>query len=157
MESNTIRPTMRLGDVLVERGVITEAQLKNSLEYQWTTGARLGEALIQLGYVTADQITAALAWQGSYGLSGLTELIPNPSALGLVNERFARTRQVLPLDFNGTGALVLAMVNPSDVPTIDDVRLVTGFDVVPVVATSGALNEALDLVFSHKTRLDETA
>ncbi len=56
---------MRLGDILIERGVITEAQLSQGLEYQWTTGARLGEALVQLGYVTTDQIAAALAWQGT--------------------------------------------------------------------------------------------
>jgi type IV pilus assembly protein PilB len=142
---------MRLGDVLMERGMITEAQLNNSLEYQWATGARLGEALLHLGYLSADQISAALAWQGAYGLSALTELIPNPSALGLVAERFARTRQVLPLEFNGAGALLLAMVNPADVPTIDDVRLVTGFDVVPVVTTAIALNEALDLVYSGRS------
>ncbi len=157
MVSNDIRRTIRLGDVLIERGVITEAQLNNSLEYQWTTGARLGEALVQLGYVTTDQIAAALAWQGTYGLSALTELIPNPSAMGLLTERFARTRQVLPLDFNGVGALMLAMVNPSDVPTIDDVRLVTGLDVVPVVTTSAGLNEALDLVYSRRGRLDSPA
>ncbi len=143
---------MRLGDVLIERGVITEAQLNNSLEYQWTTGARLGEALVQLGYVNSDQIAAALDWQGSYGLSAVTELIPNPSAVGLLTERFARTRQVLPLEFNGAGALMLAMVNPSDVPTIDDVRLVAGFDVVPVVTTAGVLNEALDIIYSRRGR-----
>jgi type IV pilus assembly protein PilB len=154
MERNDIRRTMRLGDVLIERGVITETQLKNSLEYQWTTGARLGEALVQLGYVTADQIATALTWQDTYGLSAPIELIPDPSAVGLLAERFARTRQVLPLQFNGVGALVLAMVNPSDVPTIDDVQLVTGFEVVPVVATSAALNDALDLVYSSRGRLE---
>ena len=46
--------------------------------------------------------------EARHGLSALTELIPNPSAVGLLTERFARTRQVLPLDFNGVGALVLA-------------------------------------------------
>jgi type IV pilus assembly protein PilB len=157
MEGNGSPRTLRLGDVLIERGVITEAQLNNSLQYQWTTGARLGEALVQLGYVTTEQISAALAWQGSYGLSALTELIPNPTAVGLLTERFARTRQVLPLDFNGVGALVLAMVDPADLVTIDDVRLVTGFNVAPVVVTPAALSEVLDLVYSRRGPLESRA
>ncbi len=145
---------MRLGDILIERGAITETQLNKSLEYQRDTGARLGEAVTQLGYVTADQIADALSWQGNYGLSALAELIPNPSAVALLTEKFSRARQVMPLEFNKQGALVLAMVTPSDVLTIDDVRLITGLEVVPVVTTAGVLGEALDLLYSRKGRLE---
>ena len=145
---------MRLGDILIERGAITETQLDKSLEYQRDTGARLGEAVTQLGYVTADQIADALSWQGNYGLSALAELIPNPSAVALLTEKFSRARQVMPLEFNKQGALVLAMVTPSDVLTIDDVRLITGLEVVPVVTTAGVLGEALDLLYSRKGRLE---
>jgi len=145
---------MRLGDILIERGAITETQLNKSLEYQRDTGARLGEAVTQLGYVTADQIADALSWQGNYGLSALAELIPNPSAVALLTEKFSRARQVMPLEFNKQGALVLAMVTPSDVLTIDDVRLITGLEVVPVVTTAGVLGEALDLLYSGKGRLE---
>ncbi len=87
----------------------------------------------------------------------MAELMPNPSAAGLLTEKFARARQVLPLEFNREGALVLAMVNPSDVLTIDDVRLITGLKVVPVVTTSGALNEALDIVYSRRGPLESPA
>ena len=156
MDTTDIRRAMRLGDILIERGVITENQLNNSLQYQRESGARLGEALTHLGYVTSDQIADALAWQGNYGLSALAELIPNPSAVALLTEKFARARQVLPVEFNKAGALVLAMVNPSDVLTIDDVRLITGLEVVPVVTTAGVLNEALDLLFARKGRLETT-
>ena len=64
---------------------------------------------------------------------------------------------MLPLDFNGVGALVLAMVNPADLVTIDDVRLVTGFNVAPVVVTTAALNEILDLVYSRRGPLESRA
>ncbi|MBC7292695.1 MAG: type II secretion system protein GspE, partial [Thermoleophilia bacterium] len=125
-DETEVRRNLRLGDILLERGIITEQQLNNALRYQKESGARLGEALIRLGYVAPDQIADALAWQENYGLSALAELVPNPSAVGLLTEKFARARQVLPLDFDKEGALILAMVNPSDVLTIDDVRLITG-------------------------------
>ena len=150
MEGTDASRMTRLGDILIERGVVTEAQLNKGLEYQWSTGARLGEALVQLGFVTADQMAAALAWQGNYGLAATAELIPKPGAVGLLAEKFIRRRQVLPMELTGEGVLRLAMVNPSDVLTIDDVQLMTGFKVMPVVTTPAVLNEALDLFYLHK-------
>ncbi|MCL5734330.1 MAG: Flp pilus assembly complex ATPase component TadA [Actinobacteria bacterium] len=148
------RRSLRLGDILVEQGVVTESQLRESLQYQKDTGARLGEALISLGYVTSDQLADALAWQGHYGLSVLAELLPSPNVAGLLTEKFCRARQVMPIDFNRSGAIVLAMVNPADVLTIDDVRLITGLEVAPVAATLGALGEAWDMVFSGRGHLE---
>lgn len=153
-ESTEIQRSLRLGDILIERGVISEVQLSSSLQYQKETGARLGEALAHLGYVTPEQIADALAWQGAHGLSALTEIVPNPSAVVLLTEKFCRARQVLPIDFHKNRALVLAMVNPADVLTIDDVRLITGLEVIPVVATLGVLSEAWEAVYSRRGRLE---
>ena len=146
--------SLRLGDILVERGLVTEKQLHNSLDYQRETGARLGEALIHLGYVTPERLERALSWQHSYGLTALTELIPNPSAVGLLTEKFCRARRVLPLDFDRHGTLILAMADPADVVTIDDVRLITGFAVMAVTAIAGALEDVWDEVFANKGKLE---
>lgn len=147
---------LRLGDILVEQGVISEKQLSNSLEYQKETGARLGEALTQLGYVTPERLENTLSWQHSYGLAALAELIPNPSAVGLLTEKFCRARHVLPVDFDRDGTLILAMADPSDVVTIDDVRLITGLPVAAVTATPGGLQDAWDEVFVNRGRLEHT-
>ena len=125
----------RLGDILVERGVITEEQLGRSIRHQSETGARLGEALAQLGFITSAQLSEALALQGTYGFSGIGELLPRPGVAKLLTEKFCRTRRVLPVDFDGHKALILAMVDPADVVTIDDVRLITGLEVRPVPTT----------------------
>lgn len=146
--------SLRLGDILVRRGLISERQLNNSLDYQHETGTRLGEALIHLGYVTPERLEGALSWQHSYGLTALAELVPNPGAVGLLTEKFCRTRHVLPLDFDRHGTLILAMADPSDVVAIDDVRLITGISVMAVTATPGALEEAWDEVFINKGRLE---
>jgi type IV pilus assembly protein PilB len=71
----------------------------------------------------------------------------------LLTEKFCRARQVQPLELNSTGGLTLAMVNPTDVLTIDDVRLITGMEVQPVAATLGALHTAWEMVFSAGKRL----
>jgi MshEN domain len=118
MESTDIQQTIRLGDILIEQRVITAAQLNASLAYQRETGARLGDALTQLEYVTGEQIAQALSRQRNYGLSALADLVPNPSAVALLTERFARARQVLPVEFDKMGALMLAMVDPLDLVTI---------------------------------------
>jgi type IV pilus assembly protein PilB len=158
LESTTeARRSLRLGDILVEQGVVTEHQLKESLQYQKDSGARLGEALAYLGYVTHDQLADALAWQGHYGLSVLAELLPSPNVAGLLTEKFCRARQVLPVELNRSGAIVMAMVNPADVLTIDDVRLITGLEVAPVAATLGALGEAWDMVFSGRGRMEASS
>ena len=151
------RRSLRLGDILVEQGVISESQLRHSLEYQKESGARLGEALTHLGYVSSDQLADALAWQGHYGLSVLAELLPNPGVSNLLTEKFCRARQVLPIDYNKLGAIVLAMVNPADILTIDDVRLITGLEVAPVASTLGALGEAWEMVYSGRGKLESVS
>jgi type IV pilus assembly protein PilB len=148
---------MRLGDVLIERGVITETQLSKGREPRWSSGERLGEALVQLGFATSDQMAAALACQGNCGLVSMAELVPSPGTAGLLAEKFIRKRQVLPMNLSTEGVLTLAMVNPLDVLTIDDVQLMTGLKVTPVVTTAGVLNEALEVIYSRKGRMEPSA
>ena len=145
--------SLRLGDILVEQGIITEAQRGRSLQHQSETGARLGEALAELGFITPPQLNDALAWQSTYGLSAFGELLPSPSASRLLTEKFCRARRVLPVQFDGAKALILAMVDPADVVTIDDVRLITGLEVRPVATTMAAISEALEFVYAVQGRL----
>jgi type IV pilus assembly protein PilB len=154
--TNTSR-CLRLGDILVEQGVISKEQLDESLGYQKETGIRLGEALTDLGYMTPQRLENILSWQSMYGVAALSEIAPNPSALGVLTETFCRARHILPLDFDRNGALVLAMLDPADIVTIDDVRLITGLEVTPVTATQCALNEAFTVAFSQRGRLESAA
>ena len=148
--------SLRLGDILVGQGVISKEQLAEGLGYQKETGIRLGEALTDLGYLTPRRLENILSWQSMYG-AALSEITPNPSALAVLTETFCRARNILPLDFDRNGALVLAMHDPADIVTIDDVRLITGLEVVPVTATKSALNEAFNLAFSQRGRLESAA
>ncbi len=146
--------SLRLGDILVDHGLMSETQLAESLRYQIETGARLGEVVTQLGFVTSAQLSEALAWQTMYGLSALAELLPNPDVARLLTENFCRARLVLPVDIDSNRTLILAMVDPGDVETIDDVRLITGLQVRPVTAVRPLMSEAWDVVFANRAQLE---
>jgi type IV pilus assembly protein PilB len=146
--------SLRLGDILVGRGVLNEAQLARSLTVQSQTGARLGEVVTHFGYVSTAQLSDALAWQSMYGLSAVGELMPSPEVSRVLTENFCRARLVLPIDVDSDNALLLAMVDPGDVATIDDVRLITGMQVRAVAATRAAISEAMEIVFSNRGRLE---
>jgi type IV pilus assembly protein PilB len=141
--------TIRLGDILVDRGIIVHEQLAESIRYQGETGARLGEALIQLGYITEMELNEALAWQRTYGNTCFGELLPHPIASRLLTEKFCVARKVVAVDIIEGRSLVLAMVDPADVMTIDDVRLITGLEVRPVATSQVALAEALNCIYGQ--------
>lgn len=149
-----VTPPHRLGQMLLASGLVTEEQLNQGLMYQAETGARLGEALVSLGYLTEDQLAQMLASQQGLEFIDLSQVYPNPTAVNLLTEKFIRTRQVMPVDFRGN-ALVLAMVNPLDVVTIDDVSVLTGKRVIPAVTTRTALGETIQYLFAEKGRLDK--
>ncbi len=145
---------LRLGDILVEQGVITEEQLSISLRHQRETGARLGATLADLGYATPDQIAAALVWQSTWALSALCEINNDPATVGMLSEQFCRARRVLPIRFNTRGTLMLAMVDPTDIVTIDDARLITGVEISPVPVSLKGFEEALQAVYSKTKSLE---
>ena len=149
---NTKDTDQRLGTILVQRSNLTENQLGRALSYQSESGARLGEALMKLGYVTDEQLAEALAAQKRLSMVHLGDILPDPRAVSLLTERFIRVRRVIPVDFDRE-ALILAMVDPLDVVTLDDVRVITGLEVVPVVATTSGFAETVELVFSNKGAL----
>jgi len=147
------RGTKRLGDILVERELLSEDDLLRALEYQSQNGSKLGESLLKIGALTHEQLAEGLAAQKRLSVIPLNEVYPNPRAVSLLSEKFIRNRQVLPVDFE-QDSLILAMVNPLDVVTIDDVRVIAGYPVLPVVATLPSFEEAVDYFFSDKGVLD---
>ncbi len=142
----------KLGDILVEKKYINAGQLGRALSYQKENGARLGEALVKLGYITEDHLVEAIASQKRLPVIPLGEILPNPRATALLSEKFVRSRQVLPIDFD-RDALVVAMVNPLDVVTLDDVRVITGYEIVPAVVTTTAFSDTVDYLYSGRGSL----
>ena len=146
----------RLGEILIEGHYLSELDLDAALAFQREIGAKLGDALLSLGLINDENLAESLAKQKRLPLISLGERFPDPGAVRLLTEKFIRTRQVLPVDLEG-GALVVAMVNPLDVVTLDDVRVITGYDVSPVVVTSSSFQETVEYLFSNRGRLGAVA
>lgn len=133
----------RLGDVLVNAGVIGADQLEQALEAQRRTGGKLGEALVRLLLLTEDQLAKALAEQKGLEFVNLAAVEIDRDAATKIPERVARKKRVIPIAVR-EGALVLAMADPLDIEAIDDARLRTGMQVTPVVSPASQIDYAID-------------
>lgn len=144
-----------LGEILLSRQYITANQLDRALTYQNDKGVKLGQALVRLQDLSEDQLAEALASQKGLPVIPLGELYPNPGAVNLLSEKFIRSREVLPIDFEGD-SLILGMVDPLDIVTLDDVRVMAGIDVTPVVVTPSDFQDMVEYIFTGKGALDES-
>ncbi len=134
------RPAI-LGRLLLDRGAVTADGLDRALAQQPGSGRRLGELLIQGGLADGEAVASALAAQLGLEYAG-PPLDSEPAARALVRAGLARDRRVLPLAA-GARTLRLAMVDPLDLGTLDDVRFSAGRRIEPVVASAPAVDRGL--------------
>ncbi|MBI4744049.1 MAG: Flp pilus assembly complex ATPase component TadA [Actinobacteria bacterium] len=133
----------RIGDILVNAGLITQKELENALLAQKKSGKPIGRILIENSRVSEDQIAHALARQKNLPVVDLNEYNINVHAVASIPETVAKRHMVIPIDYKD-GYLVLAMSNPLDVHAVDDLRVITGYDIKPVVSTETAINNAIN-------------
>ena len=132
----------KLGQLLLSSSIITEEQLGNALDLQKKEGGRIGSNLVKLGYLTEEALVEFLSKQyGVPSVSLATEEI-NDSIIKFVPYDVAYKYRIFPVSKNGA-TLTLAMTDPSNVFAIDDIKFMTGYDVVPVVASETAIKEAI--------------
>ena len=146
---------LKLGDLLVASGLVTRAQLKAALERQNAVGGRLGEVLVQEGLVTEQDIITAVAGQMHIGVVDLAQTSPQPAALGLLPRDFIVRRRLMPIRLDENDSLVLAMTNPLDVVSIDEVSMRTKRRVVPAICTESGFDDALAIYFSSRGKLKD--
>lgn len=132
----------RLGDLLVETNLITEAQLQEALSVQKNMGVRLGEALIQLGFVTQQGINEVLEFQLGIPQVELHKLRLDPKIVKLINGDLARRHKVIPIDRKGD-TIRLAMIDPLNLVAFDDVAMETGLEIEPVIATEHEVDRVI--------------
>lgn len=131
----------RLGLMLLEAGLITEEQLKSALESQ--NGRSLGRVLVDLGFVSESDIAHTLADKMHLQFVDLSATDIDPHAVTTVSEDISHKYNLLPIGFEDN-RLIVAMSDPANIFAIDDLRIVTGREVQPVVATESDLNSALN-------------
>ncbi len=144
----------KLGDLLLEKGVITPEQLKIALEIQKSTHKLLGEILLDLGFV--DQTTVSSVLSDNLGiqyLDSLEDVVPDPQALSLVPQEIAAAHKVVPLRLEDN-ILTVVVSDPFDIVAVDTLRRLTGKSITTVVAPEGEIAKAIDLWYAETEGFD---
>lgn len=146
----------RLGDLLMDAGVITQQQLEKALNVQKTTKERLGKALINLGYVTEEALIEALEFQLGVPRVRLARGTVQQDATALIPQTLAERYNIVPVKKQGR-KLMLAMIDPTNFYAIDDVRTVSGLEVVPVIATEKEILRAINESYGVQALVDKAS
>lgn len=137
---------LRLGEILVDQGLITEAQLQEAMTIQKNEQGRLGEVLLKLGMVKEDTLAAALGAQllipYASRTSGLLKPQLNQGLDKLVAQDFAQKFLVLPLAKN-MGSLTCAVFDPLDLIMLDNLKMITGCEINLVIATKSDIIKSI--------------
>src|SRR5678815_334895 len=143
----------KLGEILVRENLISPQHLREALDYQREHGGRLGFNLVKLGLISDDMITAVLSRQ--YGIPSVNLDLFNidPAVIGLIPQDVAQKHSVLPLSRVGA-TLTLAMVDPTNVFAMDDVKFMTGLNVEPVVVAEGSVQQAIAKYYGSSREIE---
>lgn len=139
-----LAPTKKLGELLVEAGLLTPAQLAETLRHQRFQGGRMGSNLVSLGFISEEVLLDFLAQQ-----TGVPRLDPQmlenikPEVLKRIPQRMAEQLTILPLAFKEPKSLIVAMADPSDLNALDSARFASGLGIEPMVASHSMLRAAI--------------
>jgi type IV pilus assembly protein PilB len=132
-----------LGQMLVDANLITPEQLSKALKVQETLGGRIGYHLVKLNYISEGEIASFLGRQCGVPPADLSNVKIDPAVIKLIPSAIAHKHLLVPLRRTGN-ILTIAMVNPSDISAMDDVRFMTGYNIEPMVAPEISIRSALN-------------
>jgi type IV pilus assembly protein PilB len=138
--------SQRLGDLLVKEKVITPEQLEQATKLQKEARLRLASALVKLGFLSDEDVTNFLSRQYGVPAINLSYFEIDPAVVKLIPYETAKRYQILPLSRVGA-SLTIAMVDPTNVFAMDDIKFMTGFNIEPVVASESSIIEGIDKAY----------
>ncbi len=137
-----IREKLKLGDVLIKAGAITEEQLMEALSEQKRTGTQLGKILLQKHYLTEDDLLESLSKQLGVAIIDLQDVNASQDALAKVKENVAKRHKVLPISIKN-GRLQLAMANPLNLFAIDQVTIQAGMEIDVMISSEADIDKGI--------------
>ena len=146
----------KLGEFLVRENYLSHQQLREALDYQREHGGRLSHNLVKLGLVSDDMITAVLSQQYNVPSVKLDLFDIDSGTTQLIPREVAEKHSVLPLARVGA-TLTLAMVDPTNVFAMDDIKFMTGLNIEPVVVSEASVREAIGKYYGGGSREIELA
>lgn len=144
---------LKLGDLLLQAGMITEEQLNWALEYQKTTGKRLGDILQEQGWLAEVEILEALEYQLGIPYLELAKQSIDQSAAQKIPESIARRYVLVGVQIENK-KLKVAMSDPLNVYALDDLKISTGMDIMPVISSKNEILLALNQVYASAKTTD---
>lgn len=141
----------KIGEVLIESGLITMEQLENALLLRKGKNKRLGKVLIELGYVNEDQVAAALAKQLSLPLVDCGKFTISKDLITVVSKEIAEKKAVLPLQLKDK-KLFLAMADPLDWQALDDISFMTGLTIEAAVSSESSILNAIEKYYGTEEK-----
>ncbi len=138
----SVRDSLLIGQLLVEEGLITSEQLEAGLKEQKKTGSFVCQALIKLGFISEEKALTVLARKLEIPYIKLKDTDIDSLIIQKVPAKFASHYKIIPVDFKDN-VLVIAMTDPLDIRTLDDLRLLLGIEVKGVLASEIGIQEAI--------------
>jgi type IV pilus assembly protein PilB len=137
-----------LGEQLIKMGIVTEKQIEQALKIQQQKSIngkkqKLGQVLIDLGYCTEEDIARAMAEKTGFNFVSINNTGVDMACANLITPEIACKYKLLPVCIKDN-KLMLAMSNPNDIIAIDDIEIMTGYEVQPVVVPDKELNAVLE-------------
>ncbi len=143
-----------LGEVLIRHGFVAQNVVDEALREQLADGGRIGDLLVARGAVSEAQLVRVLAEQFGIRFVDLEDQVPDEHAGHAIRERFARRLRAIGIAWDD-GSLVVAMANPSDVFAMDDIRTLVGCDVIPVMAVGAHVDKLIDRLYRKGSEAED--
>src|ERR671914_127148 len=140
-----------ISDVIVELNYAPRERVDAAVEEAKSSGRTPEQVLLESGAINSDQLARATAQRFGLQHADLTTFKADVGALNLINPQAAKRFNAVPIGFDGAGALLVAMADPSNVIALDDMKLMTGHEVQPVVSSS----DDIAGVIGRMSRLDD--
>lgn len=141
---------MKLGDLLVSVGKITEEQLNQALKEQKISGRKLGEILVDNKYITEIDIIQVLEFQLGIPHVDLSKYFIDPEVPKLIPENLAKRNILIPIR-QERGKLIVAMSDPLNIFAIDDIKITSGMEIEPVISTKKDIFSAIEQHYGKQT------
>jgi len=135
-------------------GIITDKQLNDALEVHRATGSPLGRVLVDLGYATQGAILSVMAKQIGIEYINFSERPPEIEAVASVPRDLAQRYTLMPVAIS-EGTLLVAMADPQNVLALDDLRIITGFDIRPAISTKDDIVAAIEEFYKVAEHTDD--
>lgn len=146
--------TKRLGEILVEKGLITEEQCRQALDLQKKTGKRLGQIIIDLGIIKEDELLQVLSKQMALPHIWLRKGLIDPKIVDTIPGEKARRYKIMPM-FKIKNNLILATSDPQAIFVLDEIEEMTGLSVQPVLTRSSDIEKAIEEYYGGKVEIPD--